>query len=57
MLDEFEIALSQIASPTFPRQSWELQWRTRFHQDIKEMKILKKWYMIFKYKVPKSQSY
>jgi len=29
MLDEFEIALSQITSPTFPRQSWRLQWRTR----------------------------
>jgi len=25
MLDEFETALSQITSPTFPRQSWRLQ--------------------------------
>jgi len=24
MLDELEIALSQITSPTFPRQSWRL---------------------------------
>jgi len=28
MLDEFEIALSQITFPTFLRQSWRLQWRT-----------------------------
>jgi len=60
MLDEFEIALSQITSPTFPRQSWRLQWRTRrkvppkywarstkkWSADIKETEI-SIWWQIF----------